>query len=747
VPVKLPVEDFGSYRRVDSFAELRGPGSRLLELPPERVPRAPLEVAAGEPRRRFREDKRPVQLRCTKVARALCVKRGVIVDLDTGRVLSDGFRPPLPTPSAPVEVDLSELGIDASVDWKRVPARKEVGTGFYADSWHLGYGHVLLEGLSRCWALEHVQPLQGIVVANKRGRHLYWPWFEALGVTPDRLLSTRGGPLRVDNLFVPSPSYVLNRAMSPRFPEMTRRISRSLDEGTGSQFERLYVSRRDAPKRRLSNEAEIEELFRSNGFHVFHPTEHPIEEQVRAFAGASVVAGPVGSGLYSIAFSPPGTRLIVLAPAEFYTPNDLILAGARDHPPAYAFGHSQSQRPEDAMLSDWHLDQAAAKAAIERVLPNEPAAGKKRIAGPPMRMFRALKYYPEDPAKWNVPQRPREDIGIRFITQRATVTLPDPLDRGSSDRSTAYDVAPIALVELRDGAVSRDGSFVFTKHGELLRESVDRLPSVEELSNRLNLGGDLDSVVPEPAPEAVAVIGSQRAVNYFHWWIDVLARCWVIRSSPYRSCHLVTPPLMHDFQLDTLNLLRQHVTSLTRPLQRFRHLVLVRGLTYGASQAIVPQVTEFAQWCRTMLELSPSRRDRKLFLSRKSAPSRRLVNEEEVVRALGPDIEPVALETLSVREQASLFSEASLVVAPHGAGLTNLLFCERPAAVVELVHADTPPDTFRRLAGLLDHPYIAVGCEPEKHPQKKEGRRNMKAAVDDVVSAVERAQQSAQGHR
>jgi capsular polysaccharide biosynthesis protein len=172
--------------------------------------------------------------------------------------------------------------------------------------------------------------------------------------------------LQIDNLLVPSQSYVLDRGMSSRFRDLTRHIANRL--GAASGCPRLFVSRRDAPKRRLVNEAEIEALFSTKGFRIFHPEEHTIEEQVRAFAGASLVAGSVGSGLYSVAFSPPTTRLIVLAPDEFYTRNDQILASARDHAPVFVFGCSEGRGRKDAMLADWYLDPAAARAGLEQVL-------------------------------------------------------------------------------------------------------------------------------------------------------------------------------------------------------------------------------------------------------------------------------------------------------------------------------------------------------------------------------------------
>jgi hypothetical protein len=374
--VKLAIEDFASYRAVDSFADLTGPGSRLLRLPAEWMPHAPMTIAGGQPTLRFDDGvTTPVELRCAKVARALCLRPGLIIDLDTQRVLPDIVRKPPPVPER-VDVDLSPLGIgDSAVDWESVPAQTEPGPGLYADSWYVGYGHALLEGLSRCWALGHIERPSGVVVAHKAARSIYRPWFEALGVPAGELRSAHRAPLRVDNLLVPSQSYVLDRGMSPRFHELTRRIAKRL--GAASGCARLYVSRRDAPKRRLVNEAEIEAVFSEGGFRIYHPEEHTIEEQVRAFAGASVVAGPVGSSLYSVAFSPPQTRLLVLAPNDFYTPNDQILAAARDQGPAYAFGDDERE-PGNTMLADWHLDPALARVALERVLgdgPPQTAAG------------------------------------------------------------------------------------------------------------------------------------------------------------------------------------------------------------------------------------------------------------------------------------------------------------------------------------------------------------------------------------
>jgi capsular polysaccharide biosynthesis protein len=42
------------------------------------------------------------------------------------------------------------------------------------------------------------------------------------------------------------------------------------------------------------------------------------------------------------------------------------------------------------------------------------------------------------------------------------------------------------------------------------------------------------------------------------------------------------------------------------------------------------------------------------------------------------------LESMSVIEQAALFSQAEIIIAPHGSGLTNLIFCQPNTKVIEL---------------------------------------------------------------
>jgi hypothetical protein len=81
----------------------------------------------------------------------------------------------------------------------------------------------------------------------------------------------------------------------------------------------------------------------------------------------------------------------------------------------------------------------------------------------------------------------------------------------------------------------------------------------------------------------------------------------------------------------------------------------------------------------------PQRRaGRCLFVTRRDAPSRRLLNEEEVFaafRAAYPGLELVRLSGMSLADQIGLFADATVVVGAHSQAFRNLLYCEGALAI------------------------------------------------------------------
>jgi capsular polysaccharide biosynthesis protein len=104
----------------------------------------------------------------------------------------------------------------------------------------------------------------------------------------------------------------------------------------------------------------------------------------------------------------------------------------------------------------------------------------------------------------------------------------------------------------------------------------------------------------------------------------------------------------------------------------------------------------------------------KVFISRRDAYDRRIANFEAVVETLEAlGFREYSLDQMPFREQVRLFAGADVIVSPHGAGLTHLLFAEN-ASVIELFPANDVHHTYFCIASQLGFDYDFLLCEPHR---------------------------------
>lgn len=101
----------------------------------------------------------------------------------------------------------------------------------------------------------------------------------------------------------------------------------------------------------------------------------------------------------------------------------------------------------------------------------------------------------------------------------------------------------------------------------------------------------------------------------------------------------------------------------------------------------------------------PRLKANRIFISRAKSRRRRIVNEEELYSGLKQyGFVSCPLEDLAIEEQIALFYDAEMVVAPHGAGLVNLLFSSR-VKVLELFSGPLVRPHFYYVCKSLGHDY------------------------------------------
>ena len=102
-----------------------------------------------------------------------------------------------------------------------------------------------------------------------------------------------------------------------------------------------------------------------------------------------------------------------------------------------------------------------------------------------------------------------------------------------------------------------------------------------------------------------------------------------------------------------------------------------------------------------------------VFLSRRKTKARRILNEEEVIETLAKmDFVTYVLEDIDWQDQVKLFAQAKIIVAPHGAGLTNMIFSHR-ATIIE-IFGQKISHFFYTIAQGLEFNYGCLFCEANK---------------------------------
>jgi capsular polysaccharide biosynthesis protein len=75
----------------------------------------------------------------------------------------------------------------------------------------------------------------------------------------------------------------------------------------------------------------------------------------------------------------------------------------------------------------------------------------------------------------------------------------------------------------------------------------------------------------------------------------------------------------------------------------------------------------------------------RIYVSRTEASYRKVTNEEQVMNLLEKyQVKKVIASELPVAEQIRVFASAKMIVSPHGANMTNVLFCQPGTKIIEL---------------------------------------------------------------
>ena len=209
----------------------------------------------------------------------------------------------------------------------------------------------------------------------------------------------------------------------------------------------------------------------------------------------------------------------------------------------------------------------------------------------------------------------------------------------------------------------------------------------------------------------VAIITSLNADNYYHWMFDILPRFEILQKSGLTADYYVINST-NRFQKESLQVLNIPIERIFNPTKS-THIEadeLIVPSLLGPAFRMTPQPQACKYLRSTFLpRVKAQKAHRALYITRDDARNRCVINEAEVkaeVTSLG--FEVVSLSNVPVLQQVELFSEANIVVGPHGAGFTNAVFCPPDAVLIEFIPKKPWIDCYERLARFVGMRYDSI---------------------------------------
>jgi hypothetical protein len=225
----------------------------------------------------------------------------------------------------------------------------------------------------------------------------------------------------------------------------------------------------------------------------------------------------------------------------------------------------------------------------------------------------------------------------------------------------------------------------------------------------------------------VVVLAQAACDSYCHFMHEVLGRLSLLEMQGIEYDYVYVP-IFKPCMKEMLELWGVDLCKIITPLQNECCLqadtLIVPSLVLNSDIGFVnagfrphPQTSAYVK--NKLLQgalqknVDVSKFSKNVFISRSDAPQRRILNEDEVFERFKPyGFVRYELSKLSVAEQILLMNNAEIVVGEHGAGLTNILFCNQNTLVIELFQKLIDNSNWW-IANIAQLNYVPVNCLDE----------------------------------
>ncbi|HIS36116.1 TPA: glycosyltransferase family 61 protein [Candidatus Scatousia excrementigallinarum] len=214
--------------------------------------------------------------------------------------------------------------------------------------------------------------------------------------------------------------------------------------------------------------------------------------------------------------------------------------------------------------------------------------------------------------------------------------------------------------------------------------------------------------------------------NYWHFIFDIMPKIMIMEETGYKGKYLVNASGSPKEVLELLGFAAERIIFCERNKVIHAKKLLMFDESYGIELGgrwledtrnfVVKRIEE--RFGSLIDESSP----KKLYVSR--IGSRRIINENELIDYLRPyGFAIIVPEKLSLLEQIKLFANADIIVTPHGANATNVLYSKKGTTFVECFGHSWVNPCMVNTVDLLELDYHMI-CERFMHNLPQSGKNS-----------------------
>ncbi len=272
-----------------------------------------------------------------------------------------------------------------------------------------------------------------------------------------------------------------------------------------------------------------------------------------------------------------------------------------------------------------------------------------------------------------------------------------------------------------NGYIFGDESWVFDYRGYAIGGMWDRMGGVGGISHASNMTkfGPVTEDMRRRArrlPGKTVLLNNMFGDNYYHFVNQIVTKVPLFSGffDIAQADHIVVPPKLTGFMRDWFSYAGVDISKAI-PMEpagfACDHIIM------ASNPSPFSMMQEWA--CRYLRDLPPVQESsiaaERILVTRADAPSwrRQLVNQEEITElAKSADFEVVTMDGRPVAEQAAIWRHAKIVLAVHGAGQCNQIFCRPGTDIIELLPRNHVEPCFSAMSQSLKlNHHIVMGTE------------------------------------